>query len=879
MPLADLKTLMNASSQNLSQFKGLSAAYGILLGGVPSIDGYTALITANNATNFGAGASGPTFNDENIYINTINALYQGNATAKASFDAIVAGSASIQDALTAVYNYIIPASARTEAGLNYFKSQASFYAARAAELGVAGQNGTALVAFAALTKIGVDNDIAGLGDTINDLRAAVDNGSAAIPQGGTTFTPLETADGTQFDADDAPGGNNAGGTVNLTTGSDTLTANVFNGGVVVTPLGAAVQTLGSDDSLTGSGTAPTLNATLNSAINVSPTLKGVETVNLSTTATSNIDLSKSTGLKAVSFNSSVTGADLTVLGLDAIVDVGVSNTLAGTDTLFQFKPTILAGTSDTVKVALSNNGVATAASGNINIVGQGSGVAETLAVTVTGTNRVNSLGSDLSAGLGAAITATNGVKSYSFAGDGSIRVDTALFGATTVDGSGLTTGGMRIIADATKAVAVTGGKGNDYVDFVAGLANTDKYDGGAGRDVLAVTTAAGIGAGNQITNVEILRLDTGFTGTFNQTNITSVDAVVVNTAGAVTVTNFVGANAADATKGLTLLNSGAVTFAIAGADALGATNDTIAITVGQTTGAGATSSALQTAAGVATGALDLSNIEIINFDVKADTAGQTSTGTGALTAAAATTVNITGGAVGEAFALSGGAAFGTAGTLTKIDASSFAGNLAVSGNLGSQVVVGGSGDDTIGTGGRAAFADTVAADVLTGGSGRDTFVFATSDAALTGANLTTAAASAADGVRELTAITDLNLGGNTAASAVDLINLATVGGANVAGTLGANGNTVAVVNGGAVTAATGANLGAAVNALVNGGVLDGGAGVVSAGLFSFGGETYLIMSEGTSAADNFGAVASADLIIRVTGVTGTLDASDFASFV
>ncbi len=31
MPIADLKTLMNASAQNLSQFKGLSAAYGILL--------------------------------------------------------------------------------------------------------------------------------------------------------------------------------------------------------------------------------------------------------------------------------------------------------------------------------------------------------------------------------------------------------------------------------------------------------------------------------------------------------------------------------------------------------------------------------------------------------------------------------------------------------------------------------------------------------------------------------------------------------------------------------------------------------------------------------------------------------------------------------
>ncbi len=92
MPLSDLKTLMNANAQNLSQFKGLSAAYVSSLGGAPSIDGYTALINANNASNFGSGPTGPGFNDENVYINTINALYQGNPTAKAAFDAIVAGS-------------------------------------------------------------------------------------------------------------------------------------------------------------------------------------------------------------------------------------------------------------------------------------------------------------------------------------------------------------------------------------------------------------------------------------------------------------------------------------------------------------------------------------------------------------------------------------------------------------------------------------------------------------------------------------------------------------------------------------------------------------------------------------------------------------------
>jgi len=87
-----------------------------------------------------------------------------------------------------------------------------------------------------------------------------------------------------------------------------------------------------------------------------------------------------------------------------------------------------------------------------------------------------------------------------------------------------------------------------------------------------------------------------------------------------------------------------------------------------------------------------------------------------------------------------------------------------------------------------------------------------------------------------------------------------------------------VVNGGAATALTGVNLGTAVNALVNSGILASAAGVVTAGLFTWGGETFLIASEGTTTTDNFGAVAGSDIIIKVTGVTGTLDASDFTAF-
>ncbi len=202
MSLADLKAALSQAS-NLSQLKGLSAAYNTLLGGIPSIDGYAYLIKTNNDTNFGSGP-GPIFNDENIIINTLNALYQGNSAAKLAFDLIIGGGLAGTDALTAVYNYVIPPSFRSDLGLAYFKSQEAFYTARAAELGIPGATGPAVVAFAALTKIAVDNKIGGLGDQLNDLIGAINNGTAAIPQNAATLTDLETADGTDFDADDTP---------------------------------------------------------------------------------------------------------------------------------------------------------------------------------------------------------------------------------------------------------------------------------------------------------------------------------------------------------------------------------------------------------------------------------------------------------------------------------------------------------------------------------------------------------------------------------------------------------------------------------------------------------------------------------------------------
>lgn len=185
---------------NGAQAKGLAAAYETLLGGVPNAAGFVNLIQTNLQTNFGAGP-GPVFNTENIFINVVNALYQGNDQARLAFDAIATGD-SLSAKLGAVYQALVPAGSQSQAGQDAFAAQQAFYTARAAELGISGADGGAVVGFAALLNIVVRDDLAGIGDTVNDLYAAVVGAVSALPATGTTLTAMDQADGIAFDADD-----------------------------------------------------------------------------------------------------------------------------------------------------------------------------------------------------------------------------------------------------------------------------------------------------------------------------------------------------------------------------------------------------------------------------------------------------------------------------------------------------------------------------------------------------------------------------------------------------------------------------------------------------------------------------------------------------
>lgn len=120
---------------------------------------------------------------------------QGNPTAAASFAAITAGGSSLADKVEAFYNALVPEAARSAEGLaDPTRPDAlAFYAQVAAERGVAGPDGAAIVALASMTNVFVKSDLAGIGDLVNDLYAAILDGSAVLPATGDTFTPIETA--------------------------------------------------------------------------------------------------------------------------------------------------------------------------------------------------------------------------------------------------------------------------------------------------------------------------------------------------------------------------------------------------------------------------------------------------------------------------------------------------------------------------------------------------------------------------------------------------------------------------------------------------------------------------------------------------------------
>lgn len=378
----------------------------------------------------------------------------------------------------------------------------------------------------------------------------------------------------------ASGTGEGGGGYQLTSGTDVRSANVFTGGLVYTPGGDdRVNSLQDEDRLTGTGTNPTLNATLGNANDngdtiVTPTLNGIQTVNVAFTgsggnAVTGLDLQDATGLETVNVTR-VTAASNTarIENIQSALDnMSVKNSNANNAGVieFSFGANVLRG-DNTGSLVLNNVQVATVNVGR-NTSGMASGVGlqgyEQLTLESKGsTNSVTNLNLPMDTGTVGKLTIT-GTEDLTIGGSANIVnvTNNALLEGLSVytANTGIAQAGGRIAAinasaldgdltlvldnvlDIGKAetsgvvqdVTVTGGKGNDTFVLYDAVQAGDVIDGGEGSDTLlfyAGSSIASVAKGMENASF-LIDADTANTITADFDNLASITATTVRNIG------------------------------------------------------------------------------------------------------------------------------------------------------------------------------------------------------------------------------------------------------------------------------------------------------------------------------------------------------------
>jgi len=584
-------------------------------------------------------------------------------------------------------------------------------------------------------------DKAGAGDT-DSLSGTVTLASGATTAtftvkatGDTTAEGLEGIKVTVFDGDlNAIGSqtalisNNAEleTTVqNLTTATDELTGgdgkDTFGGSIATNQLAANGNTIAPGDVISGGDGQDTLKISIAgthtgggktlSAV----TLSGVEEIQVNNFETSvnddTIDMSLMSGVTAVGLTSSSATGDTVFSNVPNIVDI---NHKSGGGNLTVTYSTALGVTTGTQSQVVNVSGLTSTATlrvdGVENITINGGAVKSTFALTADATNH----------------------KSFTFTGATPTTISSALGAKVgTIDASG-STGGVNLTVATTATLVITGGPGNDSINFDSSLnaLGADIYDGGEGTDTIALDAPATLTptAVAGITNVEVLQADSSSATSYDANVIPTITTVRANVAEDGTNVTF-----KDAPSTVNVEVRG--TAGIVVTPAVNTTNDVANVTLATAVGLGVIVAAA--------GEISLTDYETINFF-----GGATASDTDNIVSAATKTITVSGPA---------GFTLGTPSStvLTKIDATGLTGTagLTMEGNSGTvlypqtitgsavaDTLIGGSAADTIHGGGGidtingAAGIDTIngdagadiidgdgGADILSGGAGNDVF--------------------------------------------------------------------------------------------------------------------------------------------------------------
>ncbi|MCS3473080.1 hypothetical protein M2401_006848 [Pseudomonas sp. JUb42] len=634
----------------------------------------------------------------------------------------------------------------------------------------------------------------------------------------------------------------------------TLTASVdtFTGGITNDSFNADNTTFSAADTLNGGAGTDTFNYTETGTVggtlpaapvsnieiinirNISPVLGTLDTVdasNFTGATTFNSDHSTS----PVEFDNLSTSQQVGVIGNSAIVSGAVTAKWSAgvTTSTVNFS----GGTLGTAGLTLNGgalSAVTLTSTGSANGTGTINMSSGTLTdLTINADTNFNTSGIT---GFKSAVT-TNTVTVAGAASSVSLGSLANTIGV--IDGSALTIGGITATLGTNTGIKFIGGGGNDVItsNGVA-LALGASVDAGGGTDRLVLTGAvAGSASAALYKNFEELKLN-NVTQDVSLFTGSSINKLILD--GGAVVQHASAAQAAN----IQIMSSGTYNIGVDGSttvnltvdDGLASNNvillgsplltsiDTLKITANDTTSiTGLTS------------ALSLNNVTLTGSSVIGFVSGAANFTSTTLVVDATTATNTVG------IDFQNAQSTGSGVTIKAGSASSI-----LIGSQQGDTIIGGSGNDFLATGHAVvnqalaitsiSTAVTTGVDILTGGAGNDSFIISHST------------------VANASAITDLNLGGNGS------------GGVDSLWFNGTGPTTIVALSSAQQTTVSGAgSLSAAVDAVLA--VASATNNVVQ---FSYGADTYIVVNGAGTATYT----STQDTLIKVTGVVGTLDASD-----
>lgn len=657
-----------------------------------------------------------------------------------------------------------------------------------------------------------------------------------------------------------------GSTSVATAASNTFTAaDTLNGGAGTDSLSITANDYASGDALASATVTAIENINIRAVDPTAADILVVAANNFVGATAFNSDRSTS----AVTFNALAAGQSVGMVGNGAITNGALNAAYANTVTAgtFNISGGTTAGTITETGTGITSNTINSTGAANTltNVVL--SGTANT-ALTINAATNLTTGNITGFTGTASTITVNGAAASVNI---GTLENTTV----KTVNASGLTAGGVTTTLNTNTGINFTGGAGNDVVTTGAVLVTGAMVDAGAGTaDRLVVSTTAHITTATApfYKNFEVVQVQSGQTVDVSQLAANNtITGIRINDSASTTVgaTNLTATQAANVAIIAAADATGAITLGVAGAST-GGQIDTVKATLTTTDATGAAQVSNLTGltltgvekleltgtgtAAASTGAITLTTTNATSLD----SIKLTTVGTATVTVAAGHTAQnlVVDGSASTGALLLDGQLYPT-GTTTGLSLLGGSGNdvlLGATSATGRDSLVGGAGNDslageggTVASGGAlfTAIGANTAADTLTGGAGNDVYGI-----------------SMVVNLANVDTIVGLDLGTSLATGQVDRIVID-------AATPAATAASIVTLTAGEQTAITAAaDFATAVGLAAANATLAATANTVAT--FTYGADTYLITNGVAAGAWD----AAADTVIKITGVTGTLDISD-----